>query len=61
LLRAVVSLHPEGEQGEAIKRLVPFVRGQNKIEGKATAYVCENYGCQLPTTEISEMMTLIEV
>ena len=32
-----------------------FIRGVKSIEGKATAYVCENYVCQLPTTDLSTM------
>jgi uncharacterized protein YyaL (SSP411 family) len=30
------------------------------LDGKATAYVCENYACQLPTTEVGVMVKLLE-
>jgi len=30
------------------------------LEGKATAYVCENYACQLPTTEMEVMVELLK-
>ncbi len=32
-----------------------FIRDIKPLGGKATAYVCENYACQRPTTDISEL------
>jgi uncharacterized protein YyaL (SSP411 family) len=32
-----------------------FIRDIKPLNGKATAYVCENYACQRPTTDISEL------
>jgi uncharacterized protein YyaL (SSP411 family) len=29
------------------------------LEGKATAYVCENYTCQLPTAEAKTLLQLL--
>ena len=29
------------------------------IEEKATAYVCTNYACDIPTTDIDEMLRLM--
>jgi uncharacterized protein YyaL (SSP411 family) len=60
LPRKVLILHPEGEGGEGIEQIAPMVKHQVTIDGKATAYVCENYACQMPTTEVDEMMALIE-
>ena len=31
--------------------ILQFVEGMRMQNGKATAYVCENYACQLPTSE----------
>ncbi|KPL16384.1 MAG: thioredoxin, partial [candidate division Zixibacteria bacterium SM23_81] len=58
--RKVLILHPEGEEGEAIEHIVPLVKGQVMVAGKATAYVCEHYACQMPTNEVDEMMVLID-
>ena len=30
---------------------VPLLEGRGMISGRPTAYVCENYACQLPVTE----------
>jgi len=56
----VLLLHPEGEGEDAIERLVPFVKEQRKIKGTATAYVCENYRCKLPTTDVAKMISIME-
>jgi uncharacterized protein YyaL (SSP411 family) len=56
----VLILHPEGKDGQAIEQLVPMVKRQTMVDGKATAYVCENFACKLPTTELAEMVSMIE-
>jgi len=60
LPRQVLILRPNDERREVIEQLVPLVKEQNSIGGKATAYVCENYACKLPTTEVDEMISQIE-
>jgi uncharacterized protein YyaL (SSP411 family) len=55
----VLILHPEGEEGKAIEKIIPFVKDQNKISGKAAAYICENYTCKLPTTDVQKMISYI--
>jgi len=47
--------------GEELARRLPLVAGMKPIDGKSTAYVCENYTCQLPTTDpvrFAELLTL---
>ena len=34
---------------------VPLMEGREKIDGRATAYVCQNYVCQLPTSDPDTM------
>jgi uncharacterized protein YyaL (SSP411 family) len=38
---------------------VPFAKDQKSIGGKPTAYVCKNYVCQLPTTDIKKLSELL--
>jgi len=33
---------------------------QKSIDGKATAYVCQNYACKAPTTDIKEMLKSLQ-
>jgi len=58
--RKVLLLHPEGKEGKATERIAPFMKEQKKIGGKTTAYVCENHFCRLPTTDVTQMVALIE-
>jgi uncharacterized protein YyaL (SSP411 family) len=55
LPNAVVLFHGTGEAGETVEKVVPFLKGQVAIDGKATAYVCENYVCNQPVTTIEEL------
>jgi len=57
----VVALHPkEGKIAKQIEALSPFVKEQIAMGGTATAYVCKNYVCDLPTTEVSKLRKLLE-
>lgn len=56
----VMALHPTGDGATAIEALVPFLKGQLAIGGKGTAYVCENYTCSLPTTDVQQMVSLLD-
>ncbi len=44
----------------AIARIAPFTREQKPLHGAATAYVCTNYVCKLPTTDPARVRTLLE-
>jgi uncharacterized protein YyaL (SSP411 family) len=43
-----------GESGESNDS--PLLEGREQINGKATAYVCENYACKLPVTSVAELI-----
>lgn len=51
-----VIFKPARKDGSDIAVLVPFIAPMKEIDGQATAYVCENFLCSLPTTSIEEMM-----
>jgi uncharacterized protein YyaL (SSP411 family) len=38
------------DQVDELSQRVPLLAGRTQIDGAATAYVCENYACQLPVT-----------
>jgi uncharacterized protein YyaL (SSP411 family) len=57
---AVVLFHATGKAGLAIEREVPFVAMQVAIEGKTTAYVCENYVCKKPVNSVAELKGLLD-
>jgi uncharacterized protein YyaL (SSP411 family) len=57
----VVLFNPNGRESPEIARLADFTKNQSSIEGKATAYVCLNYNCKLPTTDINKMLELLNI
>jgi uncharacterized protein YyaL (SSP411 family) len=34
---------------------VPLLEGRARLEGRATAYLCESFTCRAPTTEAAEL------
>ncbi len=55
----VVLLRPPGNSPE-ILRLAEYIKYNTSRNGQATAYVCLNYYCELPTTDILQMVALLE-
>jgi uncharacterized protein YyaL (SSP411 family) len=39
---------------------IPLLEGRGVVEGKATAYVCRSYACELPVTEVSALARQLE-
>jgi uncharacterized protein YyaL (SSP411 family) len=58
--RKVLLLHPEGDGGKDMERIAPFVKGKKRINGKTAAYVCENHSCKLATTDVTQVIALME-
>jgi uncharacterized protein YyaL (SSP411 family) len=57
----VVLLNPGEQESPEIAQLAAFTRNQPSIGGKATAYVCLNYNCKLPTADVRKMLELLGV
>jgi uncharacterized protein YyaL (SSP411 family) len=55
----VVLLNPSERESPEIAQLAEFTKNQSSIGGKATAYICLNYNCKLPTTDINKMLELL--
>lgn len=55
LPHAVVVLRPLGEAGEEIVSLASYTESQLPVQGKTTVYICENYVCQFPITDIADL------
>ena len=52
---SVILLHSKEEYGDDIEKINPFIKEQNKINDKVTVYICENFTCQQPVTDISKL------
>ena len=56
---AYASYHPTmvllrsdcGKEGEALEKANPFVKNLRMVAGKAAAYVCRNFTCEIPATD----------
>ncbi len=48
-----------GEGQKKLTQFLPFVERMTTTGGKATAYVCENYSCRLPTSDPSVLGHLL--
>jgi uncharacterized protein len=55
----VVLLRPMDEAHPAISGIAGYTAKQTSLDSKATAYVCANYQCELPTTESDKMLELL--
>jgi uncharacterized protein YyaL (SSP411 family) len=54
----VVLFRPSEEVSPEIARVAGFTRALTSLYSKATAYVCRNYTCGMPTTDVETMLRL---
>ncbi len=57
----VLLVKSEQPQQPGIAQLADFTQSLTTIDGKATAYVCRNFACELPTTDVNKMLSLMKV
>ncbi len=57
----VVILRPTERDSVGIDDLTGFTRQFKSIDGKATAYVCLDYNCRLPTTDVGKVLEVLDV
>ena len=57
--KVIALLNPNTEEKQEIEELIPLLAGKTSIDGKTTIYVCQNYACQLPTTDIDDLDKLL--
>jgi uncharacterized protein YyaL (SSP411 family) len=60
LPRKVVLLRSSVEDSPEITDLAKFTKHLHDKGGKATAFVCRNYVCNLPTTDVHAMLELLD-
>ncbi|MCI0694818.1 thioredoxin domain-containing protein [candidate division KSB1 bacterium] len=47
----IILLADNGKAQETLASYIPFIESVQMLDGKATAYICENYACRLPTSD----------
>lgn len=48
------------QKNKNIEKLAPFITNYNSIDGKPTAYVCENFSCKAPITDTESFKNVIQ-
>jgi len=61
LPNAIVILADGADSQKVLTKLLPFLDGVKPIDGKATVYVCVNYACQLPTSDVRKMEEMLSI
>jgi uncharacterized protein YyaL (SSP411 family) len=56
----VVIHRPAEEALSEIGRLAEYVQSMTTIDGRAAAYVCRDFHCAQPTTDVEQMLELLE-
>jgi uncharacterized protein YyaL (SSP411 family) len=56
----VVIFRPADDEAADITHLAAFTKDLASLDGKATAYVCSAFRCELPTTEAHRMLALLQ-
>ena len=59
--KIVVFLPADKTAAAEIIQLAPYTEFMTPHDGKATAYVCTNFVCELPTTDVSQMLSNLQV
>ncbi len=56
----IVLLADGGAGQRQLSSWLPFLTGVTRKQGRATAYICENYVCKLPTTDPRVVARLLD-
>jgi uncharacterized protein YyaL (SSP411 family) len=56
----VLLLQPGGDEGRVLSRLVPFVEALHPINHQPTVYLCEQYVCKTPITDVENLKLAIK-
>jgi uncharacterized protein YyaL (SSP411 family) len=57
----VLLFRPSGQELPEISHIAEFSKNLTAIDGKATVYVCTNYMCKFPTTDLNKVYDLLNV
>ncbi|MFA5881780.1 MAG: thioredoxin domain-containing protein, partial [Eubacteriales bacterium] len=55
----LVTGKPMNEVTEKLVEVIPSIKGRQAVDGKATAYVCKDFACQQPLTDIGKLSNLL--
>ena len=56
----IIMMADGGEGQKKLSSFIHFIGSLKMLEGRTTAYVCEDYACRLPTSDLHALAQLIE-
>jgi uncharacterized protein YyaL (SSP411 family) len=56
----ILLFRPADQEPPEITQYAPYIIDLKGIDNKATVYICQNYQCQLPTTDHQKMLELLK-
>ncbi|MHA1270830.1 MAG: thioredoxin domain-containing protein [Candidatus Helarchaeota archaeon] len=56
----ILLFNPSEEQSPTIHQIAKFTKNQKCINNKPTVYICSNYSCKQPITELKELENIIK-
>ncbi|NLJ76328.1 MAG: thioredoxin domain-containing protein [Peptococcaceae bacterium] len=60
LPHAVVIFNPAGEAGRQVERVDPSLSDQLGVDGRATAYICQDFACREPVTDYQQFVKILQ-
>ncbi len=60
LPNTVSVLYSDDLEGGEIANIVPSVKAQKAVDDKTTAYICENFSCQSPVTDMKQFEQMLQ-
>jgi uncharacterized protein YyaL (SSP411 family) len=61
LPNAVILLCSPEDESSDIVNMAPFTKELKPVKDMATAYVCTDFACHRPTTDMTEVLRLLDV
>lgn len=58
--KVIIHRDREDALAQEIIRISPFVKNQPSLNGKPTIFLCENYICQRPTTDLNDFKEMLD-
>ncbi|MEX1137750.1 MAG: thioredoxin domain-containing protein [Bacteroidota bacterium] len=56
----IILLADGGKGQEVLASYIPFLQSVTMLNGRSTAYICEDYACKLPTSEVRTVAQILD-
>lgn len=60
LPQTALILYEAGEDGDQARKIMPGLSGKEPLNGQTAVYVCENFACHAPVTDVQKLVNQLE-